>query len=95
MARTDWTVDQLHHALPNSAARQALLADVNLSPIADLPGVLAPWAAAAEQLEADRPRIEAIRAHYKEHGTLPDTLQDPTDLTETVLGDASPQRGAA
>ncbi|MGI5484968.1 hypothetical protein [Streptomyces lavendofoliae] len=65
MAREEWTVDRLHHALPHSALRQQLLADVNLTPIDELPAVLARWAAAAEALEAAAPRIEAARADLR------------------------------
>ncbi|MGW5932069.1 hypothetical protein ACWF2L_38410 [Streptomyces anulatus] len=72
MAHEHWTVDRLHVALLHSASRQQLLQDVNLTPIENLPAVLDGWAAAAEQLESARPRIEAARAHMKTCGVLPD-----------------------
>jgi hypothetical protein len=91
----EWTVDRLHVALPHSALRQKLLADVNLTPLEGLPARLAGWASAAETLEAARPRIEAARAYVKEHGTVPPEYETAPDMTDTVVDDAQGRRGAA
>ncbi|MEV6250646.1 hypothetical protein AB0M38_31390 [Streptomyces sp. NPDC051742] len=95
--RETWTVDRLHHALPHSASRQQLLADVNLTPIDELPAVLDRWAA-ADALQAAAPRIAAARA--QQVGTA--TAGDPAvDHTGDVLRDAghrtdrTSDRGAA
>ncbi|MEU6071928.1 hypothetical protein ABZ864_47795 [Streptomyces sp. NPDC047082] len=95
MARDEWTVDQLHHALPHSALRVKLLQDVNLTPIDDLPGKLEGWATAAKTLEEARPRIEAARAYIKEHGELPPEYGDAPDMTDPIVDDAQGRRGAA
>ncbi|MFB7867323.1 hypothetical protein [Streptomyces sp. NPDC056069] len=93
-ARDTWTVDRLHHALPHSASRQQLLADVNLTPIDELPAVLDRWAAAAETLQAAASVIEIARANAKAIGPLPDAVT-AEDRTADVLRDAGPrdQRG--
>ncbi|GAA3935256.1 hypothetical protein GCM10022244_49640 [Streptomyces gulbargensis] len=86
-ARQTWTVDRLHHVLPHSASRQQLLADVNLTPIEELPAVLERWAAVAESLDAAAGRIETARVSAKVTGELPlDLAAD--DRTGEVLRDA-------
>jgi hypothetical protein len=95
-SHVEWTVDRLHVALPHSALRQQLLADVHLTPIEDLPARLEGWESAAETLDAARPRIEAVRAYVKEHGgQLPPEYQDAPDLTDSIVDDAQGRRGAA
>ncbi|MFE1230608.1 hypothetical protein [Streptomyces sp. NPDC058745] len=93
-ARDIWTVDRLHHALPHSASRQQLLADVNLTPIDELPAVLDRWAAAAEALQAAAHRIESARITRKVAHRLPEDVT-VEDHTADVLRDAGPrdQRG--
>ncbi|MFI8967013.1 hypothetical protein ACIGO8_33445 [Streptomyces sp. NPDC053493] len=49
-ARDTWTVDRLRHVLPHSVSRQQLLADMNLTPIDELPAVLDRCAATTETL---------------------------------------------
>ncbi|MFH8581603.1 hypothetical protein [Streptomyces zaomyceticus] len=84
-ARETWTVDRLHHALPHSASRQQLLADVNLTPIDELPAVLDRWATAADQLQAAATRIAAARAQHADTTVPGDTT---VDHTGDVLRDA-------
>ncbi|MGW8768262.1 hypothetical protein ACWGN5_37950 [Streptomyces sp. NPDC055815] len=84
-ARETWTVDRLHHALPHSASRQQLLADVNLTPIDELSVVLDRWAAAADALQAAAPRIAAARAQHAGAPALGDVA---VDHTGDVLRDA-------
>ncbi|MFG2334288.1 hypothetical protein ACGFMM_32455 [Streptomyces sp. NPDC048604] len=84
-ARETWTVDKLNHALPHSASRQQLLADVNLTPIDKLPAVLDRWAAAAETLQDAASRIEAARAAAQRTA---EPAKDLADRTADVLRDA-------
>ncbi|MFF9070495.1 hypothetical protein ACF09E_34635 [Streptomyces sp. NPDC014891] len=93
-ARETWTVDGLHHALPNSASRQQLLADVHLTPVAELPAVLDRWAAAAETLQAASGRIAAAR----EQAGSGEAAEDRTaDVVRDAghRGDRESGRGAA
>ncbi|MFE7584611.1 hypothetical protein ACFU5Y_23965 [Streptomyces gardneri] len=83
-ARQTWTVDRLHHALPHSALRQQLLADVNLTPIDELSAVLYRWAVAADALQAAAPRIAAVRAQH----TTAASGDTAVDHTADVLRDA-------
>ena len=97
-ARDTWTVDRLHHALPHSASRQQLLADVNLTPIDELPAVLDRWAGAAETLKAAASRIAAARAQAAagqpfSHATSDRTVDVQHDAGHR--GDRKPGRGAA
>ncbi|MEU9856280.1 hypothetical protein [Streptomyces sp. NPDC047974] len=98
-ARDTWTVDRLHHALPHSASRQQLLADVNLTPLDRLPAVLDRWARAAETLQAAAGRIAAARAHAA--AGRPHDDATAADRTADVRhdaghrGDREPGRGAA
>lgn len=98
-ARETWTVDRLHHGLPHSASRQQLLADVNLTPINELPAVLDRWAAAAEALQAAAPRIAAARR--AQHAGTTVSGDAAVDHTGDVLrdaghrGDRESGRGAA
>ncbi|MEU3750541.1 MULTISPECIES: hypothetical protein [Streptomyces] len=97
-ARETWTVDRLHHALPHSASRQQLLADVNLTPIGELPAVLDRWAAAADTLLAAAPRIAAARAQHAGATVPGDTTVDHTGDVLRDAGhrpDREPGRGAA
>ncbi|GEB57033.1 hypothetical protein [Streptomyces gardneri] len=96
-ARQTWTVDRLHHALPHSASRQQLLADVNLTPIDELSAVLDRWVAAAEALQVAAPRIAAVRPQH----TTASSGDTAVDHTADVLRDAGhradrkPGRGAS
>ena len=99
-ARDAWTVDRLHHAMPHSASRQQLLADVNLTPLDELPAVLDRWTTAAETLQAAAGRIAAARAQAAAGQPLEDAGAG-TDRTADVQhdaghrGDRRPGRGAA
>ncbi|MEU8764270.1 hypothetical protein [Streptomyces sp. NPDC048659] len=90
-ARDTWTVDRLHHALPHSASRQQLLADVNLTPIDELPAVLDRWAKAAEALRSASGLIETARTTEKTTGLLPECMT-VEDHTADVLRDAGPRQ---
>jgi len=98
-ARDAWTVDRLHHALPHSASRQQLLADVNLTPLDELPAVLDRWTKAAETLQAAAGRIAAARAQaatgqpYDDATTADRTADVQHDAGHR--GDRAPGRGAA
>ncbi|MDV5143091.1 hypothetical protein R1T08_01830 [Streptomyces sp. SBC-4] len=95
--RETWTVDRLHHALPHSASRQQLLADVNLTPIDELSVVLARWAKAAEELEAATGRIAAARARHS-GSSAEDVAVDRTADVRRDAGhrtDGKSGRGAA
>ncbi|MER7952380.1 hypothetical protein ABTY59_33810 [Streptomyces sp. NPDC096079] len=95
-ARETWTVDRLHHALPHSASRQQLLADVHLTPVDELPAVLDRWAAAAETLQNAAGRIAAARAQQSVavEGTAADRTADVL-RDAGHRGDREPGRGAA
>ncbi|MER5966816.1 hypothetical protein [Streptomyces sp. NPDC002057] len=89
-------MDRLHHALPHSASRQQLLADVHLTPVDELPAVLDRWAAAAETLQAAAGRIAAARA--TQSAPAEDSAADRTaDVLRDAghRGDRAPGRGAA
>jgi hypothetical protein len=90
VAREDWTVDRLHHALPHSVLRQQLLADVNLTPIDELPVVLERWAAAVETLQDAGRRIDTARAAQAPGRPLLDGLVIE-DRTADVHRDAGPR----
>lgn len=81
----EWTIDSIAHALPHPDARQNFLREVNLTPLPDLPGVLAKWErAAAEWVEA-APRIEALRAYVVEHGTMPPEYETPEAIAQSEM----------
>ncbi|MFC9262239.1 hypothetical protein [Streptomyces hydrogenans] len=96
-ARDTWTVDRLHHALPHSTSRQQLLADVNLTPLDELPVVLDRWAQAAETLQAAAGRIAAARAQAVSGPPCEDTDDRTADIQHDAghRGDRQPGRGAA
>ncbi|MFC9736058.1 hypothetical protein ACFWG5_34565 [Streptomyces hydrogenans] len=96
-ARDTWTVDRLHHALPHSASRQQLLADVNLTPLDQLPAVLGRWARAAETLQAAEGRIAAARAQAAAGQPHDDADDRTADIQHDAghRGDRQPGRGAA
>lgn len=94
----NWTIDSIAHALPHSTLRQRFLSEAHLAPVAELHVVLARWTRVAEECVEAQPRIEAIRAYFKEHGTLPDELGPFVDATDRIMRDAAEgrrERGAA
>jgi hypothetical protein len=70
-----WTIDTLHAALPHPEAQRTFLRDVNRAPVDELPAVLGRWVGAVEEQEADRGRLEGLRAHYLAHGELPSEVE--------------------
>ncbi|MEV6357933.1 hypothetical protein [Streptomyces hydrogenans] len=90
-------MNRLHHALPHSASRKQLLADVNLTPLDELPAVLGRWARAAETLQAAEGRIAAARAQAATGTTREDAEDRTADIQHDAghRGDRQPGRGAA
>jgi hypothetical protein len=82
MTDTDpWTVDRIAHALPHPDARHEFLRLVHLTPIGDLPTLLARYVQAAEELLSVLPRARALAAQV--HATGLDPELDEVD-EETV-----------
>ena len=71
MSGDSWTIDAIYHALPHPELRQRFMREANFTPFADLPAVLTKWQRFTERIEAERPRIEALRDYHREHGQLP------------------------
>ncbi|MEU1628587.1 hypothetical protein ABZ746_25390 [Streptomyces sp. NPDC020096] len=95
MSSEPWTIDSIAHALPHPVTRQQFLAEINLAPVDDLPNILQRWIRVAEDWTAAGPRLEALREHYQEHGTLPPDYETAlVDLTHDIQEQAR-SRGAA
>lgn len=73
MSEQPWTIDSIAHALPAAETRQTFLREVNLTPIPDLPDVLARWRCFVEHWRDDVvPRMEDLLEYAKAHnGQLP------------------------
>ncbi|MFF4531571.1 hypothetical protein ACFY1P_20160 [Streptomyces sp. NPDC001407] len=97
MTDREWTIDALAHAL-SPEQRHRFLRDVNLAPLADLPGVLDRWVRHVTQLEQTREQAEDARSHFAAHGSLPSELE-PTDAATAAFAELrrrhAAQRGAA
>lgn len=89
------TIDGIAYRLASTHLRQEFLRRANTTPVDELPALFEKWEGIAEQDEADRPRIEAIRDYFKANGHLPPeveaTLIDVTDEITALAG----HRGAA
>ncbi|WP_406280885.1 hypothetical protein [Embleya sp. NBC_00896] len=73
MSSTDpWTVDRIAHALPHPDARHEFLRLVHLTPIGDLPLLLARYVQAAEELITALPHTRALAAQVRATGKDPD-----------------------
>lgn len=97
MSETPWTIDSIAHALPHPVTRQKFLTEVNLAPVDQLQVVIDKWVRFVTEWEAGRPRVEELRAYFKEHGHLPaDYEATLVDVTDRIQADADrARRGAA
>jgi hypothetical protein len=98
VSETPWTIDSIAHALPHPAVRMRFLSEINLAPVDQLQAVTDKWVGFVERWEADRPRLEALRAYAVEHGgELPPEYEATlVDVTDKVLAEAERiRRGAA
>ncbi|ARX81562.1 hypothetical protein SMD44_00960 [Streptomyces alboflavus] len=73
MSSEPWTIDSIAHAIPVAETRQAFLREVNLTPLPDLPDVLARWQHVVEKWQSeDAPRVQDALEYAKAHnGELP------------------------
>jgi hypothetical protein len=90
---TPWTIDAIAHALPHPDARQNFLREVNLTPLPELPGVLARWERVAAEWTEAAPRLEQLRAYTVEHGHLPPEYE--AGLVEMSIDDLRADAGIA
>ncbi|GAA2724209.1 MULTISPECIES: hypothetical protein [Streptomyces] len=68
-----WTIDSIGHALPHPELRATFLREVTFTDVRELPGVIERWVAFIEDFEAERPRLEQLRALVHDNGRLPAT----------------------
>lgn len=91
---SQWTIDAIAHALPHPELRQTFMREAHLAPIGELQQVFDRWTRFLADFEAERPRIEQLRQHVAEHGTLPADYE--AGLVELTLDEPRPAaRGAA
>lgn len=78
MSEQPWTIDSIAHALPAADTRQTFLREVNLTPLPDLPAVLARWQRFAENWrDHTAPKIDELFEYAQHHGgELPDEYAD-------------------
>ncbi|MFH8492203.1 hypothetical protein [Streptomyces longisporoflavus] len=78
MTDQPWTIDAIAHTIPNADTRQNFLRAVNLTPLPDLPNVLARWQRFVEQWRDDVvPDLEAVLEYARTHdGQLPAEYAD-------------------
>ncbi|MFE6891995.1 hypothetical protein [Streptomyces sp. NPDC057694] len=69
MSEQPWTIDAIAHAIPAADTRQTFLREVNLTPLPDLPAVLARWQRFVEHWRDETvPRLDGILEHARDHG---------------------------
>ncbi|OPC80472.1 hypothetical protein B4N89_05475 [Embleya scabrispora] len=96
MDSTDpWTVDRIAHALPHPEARHEFLRLVNLTPIGDLPGLLARYVQAAEELIAGLPHARALAAQVRTTGLDPDLDEVDEEIVRKWISRGRAQSSAA
>ncbi|MEU9576081.1 hypothetical protein [Streptomyces chilikensis] len=97
MSEQPWTIDSIAHALPHPVTRQKFLTETNLTPVDQLPTVLARWVRFIEQWESGREHAEHLRDHFREFGRLPaEYAATVIDMNDQLQEDAQPpHRGAA
>ncbi|MEU0935486.1 MULTISPECIES: hypothetical protein [unclassified Embleya] len=96
MNSTDpWTVDRIAHALPHPEARHEFLRLVHLTPIGDLPGLLARYAQVAEELIAALPHARALAAQVRATGKDPDLDEVDEEIVRKWIARGRAQSSAA
>ncbi|MFJ8737755.1 hypothetical protein OG948_27860 [Embleya sp. NBC_00888] len=96
MNSTDpWTVDRIAHALPHPEARHEFLRLVHLTPIGDLPGLLARYTHAAEELIAGLPHARALAAQVRATGKDPDLDEVDEEIVRKWIARGRAQSSAA
>ncbi|MGC0417427.1 hypothetical protein [Embleya sp. AB8] len=96
MSSTDpWTVDRIAHALPHPEARHEFLRLVNLTPIGELPGLLARYVQAAEELIAGLPSARALAAQVRATGKDPDLDEVDEEVVRKWISRGRAQSSAA
>lgn len=64
-----WTIDAIAHAIPAADTRQTFLREVNLTPLPELPDVLARWQRFVERWRDETaPRLDGILDYARQHG---------------------------
>ncbi|MEU2724039.1 hypothetical protein [Streptomyces smyrnaeus] len=71
-----WTIDSIAHALPHAENRQQFWRDMNLTPVDQLPDVIARWTRFVEQWHASKPGLDRLQTYVRDHGELPPQYQD-------------------
>ncbi|WP_309049068.1 hypothetical protein [Streptomyces sp.] len=73
MSSEPWTIDAIAHAIPVAELRQTFLRKANLTPIPELPDVLAGWQRLVEDWrDTGQPHVDAALEYAKTHnGQLP------------------------
>ncbi|MFI6581551.1 hypothetical protein [Embleya sp. NPDC050493] len=96
MNSTDpWTVDRIAHALPHPEARHEFLRLVHLTPIGDLPILLARYTRAAEELIAGLPHARALAAQVRATGKDPDLDEVDEEIVRKWIARGRAQSSAA
>lgn len=92
-----WTIDSIAHALPHPELRATFMREASFTGVRQLPDILQRWVDFIERFEAERPRVEALRARIAENGELPaDYAATLVSVTPDELRDqADHHRGAA
>lgn len=78
MSEQPWTIDAIAHAIPNADTRQDFLRAANLTPLPELPDVLARWQRFVERWRDEvAPDLDAVLQYAREHdGQLPPEYAD-------------------
>lgn len=72
MSEQPWTIDAIAHAIPAADTRQTFLREVNLTPLPELPDVLARWQRFVERWRDEvTPRLDGILEYAKAHHGQP------------------------
>lgn len=96
MSDASWTIDSIAHALPHPELRATFMREVSFTEVSELPAILDRYVRFIEKIEADRPRIEALRARIGENGELPDDYAATlVDVNPDELLEPAGRRGAA